>query len=522
VGKRQGDSVAGSNFVPPYDHIVVVVEENHSYDEIIGSSQAPYINSLARSGALLSSYRAVAHPSEPNYFALYAGSTFGVIDDGTHQEPGPTLGSILAANGRRFVGYVESGSPARHNPWESFPEGFSVEQNVLAFPSDFSGLPTVSFVVPNLADDMHDGSIGQGDAWLQSHIDAYAHWAVAHNSLLIITFDEDDSSQANRVPTMLLGAHIATGVNATPGNHYDLLHTILQAFGLPAPNSAANASGLDSAIFLHDPPQITDAARANDLNRTSSASGFNHFIDYLNFEASYTDLVRAFGMNQQAMQDWYSRYEPTERRVETFDGLDYIASYGDLINAFRSVGSMHDVQDAGASHYITYGSTEGRTTTFNGLDYIASYGDLIAAYGANNDAGAFHYIEYGYNEHRTTAFDGLDYIASYGDLIRAYGADEQAGAAHFINWGFHEGRTTAFDGLSYIAQYPDLMHAFGANNDAGAAHYITYGYNEGRSTTFDVGGYLTAHPYLQGRYASNDQFLAAYIDSYVATGNFLT
>jgi hypothetical protein len=388
-GSGRAIRVTDSNFVPAYDHIVVVVEENHSYDEIIGSSQAPYINSLARSGALLSSYRAVAHPSEPNYFALYAGSTFGVVDNGTHQEPDPTLGSILAANERRFVGYVESGSPARHNPWESFPEGFSVEQNVSAFPSDFSGLPAVSFVVPNLADDMHDGSIGRGDAWLQSHIDAYAHWAVAHNSLLIITFDEDDSSQANRVPTILLGAHIATGVNATPGNHYDLLHTILQASGLPAPNIAANASGLDSAIFLHDPPQITDAARANDLNRTSSASGFNHFIDYLNFEASYTDLVRAFGMNQQAMQDWYSRYEPTERRVETFDGLDYIASYGDLINAFRSVGSMHDVQDAGASHYITYGSTEGRTTTFNGLDYIASYGDLIAAYGANNDAGAF-------------------------------------------------------------------------------------------------------------------------------------
>jgi hypothetical protein len=244
--------VSASNFVPAYDHIVVVVEENHSYDEIIGNSQAPYINILARSGAVLSNYHAVAHPSEPNYFALYAGSTFGVMDDGAHQEPGPTLGSILAAHGRSFTGYVDSGSPAKHNPWESFSEGFSLEQNVSNFPTDFSRLPTVSFVVPNLADDMHDGSIGEGDDWLRSHIDAYAHWAVANNSLLVITFDEDDNSQANRVPTILVGAHISTGVNSTPSNHYDLLHTILEAYGLSAPNNAANASGLDGTIFLGD------------------------------------------------------------------------------------------------------------------------------------------------------------------------------------------------------------------------------------------------------------------------------
>jgi hypothetical protein len=514
--------VADSNFVPAYDHIVVVVEENHSYDEIIGNSQAPYINSLARSGALLTNYHAVAHPSEPNYFALYAGSTFGVADDGIHNEPGPTLASILTASGRSFVGYVESGSPGKHNPWESFPEGFSVEQNVSNFPGDFSRLPTISFVVPNLADDMHDGTIAQGDSWLQLHIDAYAHWAVANNSLLIITFDEDDFGSANRVPTILLGAHIATGVNSTPSNHYDLLHTILQASGLPAPNNAANAAGLDSAIFLIDPPKIIEAPRPNDLTYSSSASGFNHFIDYLNFEASYSDLIHAFGTNQQAMQDWYNANEPAERRIETFDGLDYIASYNDLINAFRPAGSMHAVQDAGATHFIANGLQEGRSTTFNGLDYIASYGDLIAAFGVNNDAGAYHYIENGQTEGRTTTFDGLDYIASYGDLIAAFGRNEQAGAAHFIANGVHEGRTTTFDGLSYIANYTDLMRAFGADNDAGATHYITSGFFEGRSSTFDVAGYLSAHPYLQGRYANNDQFLAAYIDTYVTTGHFLT
>jgi hypothetical protein len=270
------------------------------------------------------------------------------------------------------------------------------------------------------------------------------------------------------------------------------------------------------------PSQTLKSVHANDLKYSSTASGYNHFIDLQNFEASYPDLIRAFGTNQQAMQNWYNTYEPTEKRVETFDGLDYIASYGDLINTFASAGSLKAVQDAGASYHINYGLNEQRSTTFNGLDYIASYGDLIKAFGVDNDAGAYHFIEYGYNEHRSTTFDGLDYIASYGDLINAFGANEQAGAAHFIDYGFKEGRSTTFDGLSYIAQYTDLMNAFGANDDAGASHYITYGLHEGRSTSFDVAGYEQAHPDLQGKYATNDQFLSAYINTYVTTGHFLT
>ena len=72
--------MAASNLMPAYDHIVVVVEENHSFGGIIGNPQAPYINSLASGGALLTNYHAITHPSQPNYFALYAGSTFGVAD----------------------------------------------------------------------------------------------------------------------------------------------------------------------------------------------------------------------------------------------------------------------------------------------------------------------------------------------------------------------------------------------------------------------------------------------------------
>src|SRR4029079_9901650 len=84
-----------SNFMPAYDHIVVVVQENHSFNQIIGNAQVPYLNSLASGGALLTNYHAVTHPSQPNYFALYAGSTFGVADSGIYNLPGPTLTTVL-------------------------------------------------------------------------------------------------------------------------------------------------------------------------------------------------------------------------------------------------------------------------------------------------------------------------------------------------------------------------------------------------------------------------------------------
>lgn len=264
--------------------------------------------------------------------------------------------------------------------------------------------------------------------------------------------------------------------------------------------------------------------RANDISRSGEVTGAYNFIDLFNLEAGYSDLINAFGTNAQAMQSWFASREPIEHRPDIFDGLDYIASYGDLINYFKSAGSEHSVLDDGALHFIAYGFNEGRTTTFNGLDYIASQPDLIKAFGVNGDAGAYHYIENGAGEGRTTTFDGLDYIASYNDLIKAFGANEQAGAAHFISYGSAEGRAaTLFDGLDYIAGYTDLMTAFGANNDAGAAHFISNGYNEGRNASpFDVAAYESAHTDLIGKYATPDAFLAAYINTYVSTGHFLT
>lgn len=263
-------------------------------------------------------------------------------------------------------------------------------------------------------------------------------------------------------------------------------------------------------------------AHGNDPIYSGTATGGNHFIDFINFEASYVDLISAFGLNQTAMRNWYQVAEPGEQRVGTFDGADYVASYGDLISAFGPGQSLQGVQDAGASHFISNGLAEGRSTTFNGMDYIASYRDLIGAFGANSDVGAYHFIEFGNREGRGTTFDGLYYIASQRDLIRAFGANEQAGAGHFVAFGDREGRVTTFNGLAYIAKNPDLMFAFGANNDAGASHYITTGINEGRDTAFNVSAYEAAHPDLLGTYADDTRFLTAYIDTYVTTWHPLT
>jgi len=96
----------------------------------------------------------------------------------------------------------------------------------------FANLPTVSLVDPNLQNDMHDGSIQTGDTWLRTHMDAYLQWAKANNSLLVVTWDEDDSSQSNQVPTLFAGAHIAAGSYSEKITHYTVLRTIEDAYGL--------------------------------------------------------------------------------------------------------------------------------------------------------------------------------------------------------------------------------------------------------------------------------------------------
>ena len=180
---------------------------------------------------------------------------------------------------------------------------------------------------------------------------------------------------------------------------------------------------------------------------------------------------------------WAEGRDPNpSMHLASVDGLEYIASYGDLMAAFGANKA------AGYQHFATAGLFEGRTTTFDGLEYIASYGDLIQAFGANVDAGASHYIVAGRTEGRHVTFDGLEYIASYDDLIGAFhnqvaaNPDPDIGAIHYITAGYAEQREPdRFDAASYLAHYADLQAAFHGDLHAATLHYITSGFFEGRT-----------------------------------------
>ena len=246
--------------LPRYDHIVIVVEENHAASQIVGNKSAPFINALAAGGALMTQSYAIAHPSQPNYLALFAGDTFGVDSDACPLSLGsaPNLAAELLTAGFTFGGFAEdlpavgstvcsAGKYARkHAPWVNFTNVPAVAS--MPFTSFTAGpqLPTVSFVVPNLDNDMHDGSVAQADTWLATNITPYANWAKANNGLLIVTFDEDDDAESNQISTIVYGADVRPGTYDESINHYSVLSTVEQIYGLPKTGLAATTPPIAS------------------------------------------------------------------------------------------------------------------------------------------------------------------------------------------------------------------------------------------------------------------------------------
>ncbi|MEU4191866.1 alkaline phosphatase family protein [Kribbella sp. NPDC026611] len=246
--------------VPVFDHIVLVMFENHAYSQISGSSSAPTFNSLAGQGAKFSQAYGVTHPSEPNYLAIFSGKTQGVTDDSCpHTYSGSNLGSQLIAAGKTFKGYSES-MPSdgytgcssgeyrrKHNGWVNFtnvPATSNLRYSVFPSSANYASLPTVSFVTPNMCNDMHDCSVGTGDTWLKNNLTAYATWAKTHNSLLIITFDEDNGGSSNHIFTAFVGAHTQVGTFSNQINHYNVLSTVESSYGLTHLNSAAEITNV--------------------------------------------------------------------------------------------------------------------------------------------------------------------------------------------------------------------------------------------------------------------------------------
>jgi acid phosphatase len=257
----QANIVLSQSLLPKPDHIVMVILENHSFNQIIGSSAAPYINSLANdtSSALFTQSYGITHPSQPNYLILYSGSNQGVTDDllpAGNPFTSANVGRQLIDLGKTFLSYSEdlpsvgyngelSGNYARrHNPVANWMGSRinqlspTTNQPFTSFPAgNFELLPTLCLVNPNTVHDMHDGNdpsrITSCDQWISNNMDAYIQWAKSNNSLFILTFDEDNDSSLNRITTIFSGKMIQSGQYSSSVNHYSILHTIEKMYGLP-------------------------------------------------------------------------------------------------------------------------------------------------------------------------------------------------------------------------------------------------------------------------------------------------
>lgn len=237
------------------DHVVVVVMENHSYDEVRG---LPYIASLIHGGAACVQSYAVGHPSEPNYLALWCGSTMGVVDDAC-PPPGspyavPNLGAACEAAGLTWRAYSENLPSAgsticyadtseytrKHDPWTDFANlNHANERPFSDLAADLAAraLPNLAFIVPNNCHNSHDWSkpgcgIAEADAWLAAHLPPVLA-ALGPNGALILTWDEDDNSGINHILTVFAGpavrAHTTELAHVT---HTTIVRTICDALGL--------------------------------------------------------------------------------------------------------------------------------------------------------------------------------------------------------------------------------------------------------------------------------------------------
>ena len=263
-------TTAASSSVPRPDHVVVVVLENKNRSSVIGSPDAPYLNELAARGASMSQSYGVTHPSQPNYVALCSGDQQGVTTNGCRDLGDvPNLGSQLVGAGLTFAGYAEAlpsvgytgcstGTYRRkHNPWVNFSNlAPGLNRPFTAFPTDFTRLPTVSFVTPDMCHDMHDCPVATGDRWLRTHLDAYARWATTHNSLLVVTFDENAGGTVNQIPTVLVGQQVRPGLYPESMNPYTLLRTLEDAYGLAPLGHAAGTAPLRT-IWRSAPAPVT-------------------------------------------------------------------------------------------------------------------------------------------------------------------------------------------------------------------------------------------------------------------------
>lgn len=247
-------------FPPPHDKVVVVVMENKSYDQV---RTQPYTASLLAGGATFTNARAAAHPSQPNYFALFAGNTLGVSTNNCPPAGAPfpyeNLGWACETNGKTWRAYCENlpapGSTVcsadgdavsglytrKHAPWTNFTNlNHTNERPYTDLATDLANhtLPNLSFVVPNNCHNSHNSStpgctVADADTWLSNNLPPILA-ELGPNGLLILTWDEDDDSSSQHILTAVAGAKVLAGSTWAPlAQHYAVTRLICDVLGLP-------------------------------------------------------------------------------------------------------------------------------------------------------------------------------------------------------------------------------------------------------------------------------------------------
>ena len=256
--------------VPASQHVIVVVEENHNYSQVIGTGAMPYLSSLANQYGLATQYYANTHPSIGNYFMMTTGQIITNNDNYTGTVTADNLVRHLIADGKTWKSYAE-GLPSvgyvggdtglyarRHNPFTYLSDVFnsSVQKLNLVpftqFATDLNNnaLPDIAFIIPNIINDAHDGTLQQADAWLQTNIaPILSNSAFQQDGILIIVFDEsasDNTHGGGRIVAVVAGPNALPALqSSTLYQHENLLRTIMEAVGSTSfPGAAATASDM--------------------------------------------------------------------------------------------------------------------------------------------------------------------------------------------------------------------------------------------------------------------------------------
>jgi phosphatidylinositol-3-phosphatase len=261
------------------DHVFVIVMENHSYSEVWGTSATPYTNSLVANWAHATNFFAITHPSLPNYLDLYAGSNHGITTDcdpsSSCHITGTSLLDEFLAKGLTAKGYFDGMTTpctltnpgtyrAHHDPliyfddmWTNTAPGSLCYTHVRPFGDLATDLtsaattPNWAFVKPDNCHDTHDCSITTGDTWLSQTVPTIlsSPACTVETCLVQLTWDEDDGSQGNKVLTVFAGSGAKTGfADATAYNHYSLLRTTEDIFGLPYQANDATATSMSAML----------------------------------------------------------------------------------------------------------------------------------------------------------------------------------------------------------------------------------------------------------------------------------